>query len=374
MSNNGSKLSPIPYLKHNKGRTSALIISLGAFGLLCYVLSYFMATFYEPGFEHVLGQYEKISLYSLSIDAGEYETTEQWDQMAKEKCTEVRDQIREITGNDDVFVIRRRHFQLKLPIGASEGQTLFFENKDDMKKYSDRIGAKLVSGRMPEAEGELVVDTNTYKNRGDDILSDLSSKYKIVGQVDCDYYVMYGFPVKAENNYCFMTLNRTPDEDITEDLKANGFNVTGEINKNSVETSLKDSEKVFDNIRLIFSLVSIVLLSLCIIVVLALHIRDRHEEWCLFTSIGFSSGEVYLMAVKELLISFAAAILLAALLSAVTVICCDKLLLGPLGLQTNTFRPEDIGRVLVYFFAIFAMCQIPLFVQLSKITTVDDIE
>ena len=374
MEKKGNRLSPIPYIRHNKGRTMALIISLSAFALLIYALSCFVALFYEPAENCVLGLFEKISIASIRVNVGDYETNDEWDEKAKKVCAETAEDLKKITGNDDILVVRRRYFYINLPAGQTGTEMIFFENKEDMDRYSDLVGAKIVEGRMPEAPGELVVSTKVYQNRGEDLLSNISEGYKIVGKIDADYYVFYGYPIQSENNYCFMIFNKTKDEDDKALIEEAGYEVGGFTNYKSVHENLENEREVFGNIKMVFTLVSTILLSICIVVVLSLHIRDRHEEWCLFNSIGFSVSEIYILAMKELIISFSGALAVGSIMSTIAILIFKIVVCDPLGISARFFRPDDIFRVILSFFVIFALCQIPLFLQLRKITTVDDIE
>ena len=110
------------------------------------------------------------------------------------------------------------------------------------------------------------------------------------------------------------------------------------------------------------------------LVVLSIHIRDRHEEWCLFNSIGFSSFDIYILAVKEILICFGAAILLGGILSALAVTGLNTFMIDPMGLYVHIIRPGDAQKVILMLIAIFGLCQIPLFLQIRTINTVDQIE
>ena len=136
----------------------------------------------------------------------------------------------------------------------------------------------------------------------------------------------------------------------------------------------KDVIEDLNNIKVIFTAVAGSLLSICVLVVLGLHIRDRHEEWCLYNSIGFSVGEIYIMALKELLISFALAIAFGALATGVLIGCLKVFLVDPMGLPLNPVRPGDMKMVGIMLITVFALCQIPVFWQMRTITTVDEIE
>ena len=80
------------------------------------------------------------------------------------------------------------------------------------------------------------------------------------------------------------------------------------------------------------------------------------------------------MAIKELLICFGLAILLAGGFSAISVFLIKTLMVDPKGFAVRYIRPEDMKLIGEVFLAVFAFCNLPIFIQLRKITTVDDIE
>ena len=101
---------------------------------------------------------------------------------------------------------------------------------------------------------------------------------------------------------------------------------------------------------------------------------DRHEEWCLMNSIGFSSGEIYSMALRELLFCFVMALGIGVVFSAAEGIAFDKLLCAPIGVHIDLFRKSTIPVVIGVMTAIYGCAQIPLFVNIRKVCTVDAIE
>ncbi|MBR6253892.1 MAG: hypothetical protein IKR22_00510, partial [Clostridiales bacterium] len=66
------------------------------------------------------------------------------------------------------------------------------------------MDGKLLSGRMPEKPGEIVVEKKLLNNHRNDnnLLSYLGSKYKVVGSVESDYYLAFGITQPGENDIC----------------------------------------------------------------------------------------------------------------------------------------------------------------------------
>ena len=115
-------------------------------------------------------------------------------------------------------------------------------------------------------------------------------------------------------------------------------------------------------------------LLICVSVVLSLHIMDRHNEWCLLHSIGFSTGEIYVMALKEILICVAVSIVAGSVLSAATVFGLHTFLYEPIGVAIKLWRGDAIPRILAVFLVLIGVAQIPIFTGMRKIQTIDAIE
>ena len=369
-----ARLSPFPYIRHNKRRTGALVISLSVFAMMIYTLGYLLGCVMEPFETNMYGSYAKRTTFCGRVDPGEYETTEEWNEKITPLLEEQRDRAREDLGTDEVYVVRMGSVMLNSIFGEVHTQVYYFDNEADMTSYADHMGAHLVSGRMPENPGEIVVDTMAYKNMGEGLLSSLGDGHTIVGQVECPYYVLFGYPLEIENNAGLMVLHDNENADIVKKLEAKGWDLVSYNDYYSEFEQFHEMIETLEDIKILITAISGTLLGICILVVLSIHIRDRHEEWCLFDSIGFSAFEIYSLAVKELLISFGAAILIGGILSALAVLGLDKFMIDPMGLYVPIIRPNDAQKVLLMLIAIFGLCQIPLFLQIRTINTVDQIE
>ena len=374
MSSKRAKLSPLPYINHNKRRTGALVISLSMFVMMIYTLGYLLGCVIEPFERNMYGAFEKYTVFCGPVDVGDYETTDEWYELAVPVMEEQRDKAREDLGTDKVYVIKIGRAELNTIFGQASASVYYFDSEDDMNSYADHMGAHLISGRMPEDPGEIVVDSLAYKNAGEDLLNHLGEGYKIVGQVECPYYALFGYPLEIENNLSILALHDSADADVVKKLEAAGWDLTYYKDYESSFEQYYEMIETLEDIKILTTAISGTLLGICVLVVLSIHIRDRHEEWCLFNSIGFSSFEIYILAVKELLISFGGAVLIGCILSGLAVLGLGKFLIEPMGLYVPFIRPLDAQKVILMLIAIFGLCQIPLFLQIRTINTVDQIE
>ncbi|MBO7424433.1 MAG: hypothetical protein J6U23_02030 [Clostridiales bacterium] len=378
MSREKTGLSPLPYIKNNKRRILALVISISLFGTMLYVLGYFLGTFQEPYGEPVEKMYDHVALFYE--DVARYvpeDYVEDPDLSFDEKILPlIEKEAEEVSGDigEEVLVVRRGVFKIESTVGMQSVPLYYFQTPEDVKRFYDKCDMELVEGRMPQNPGELVVDEVSFANQGDELFFYINKNYKIVGKVRCDSYAFFGLPLSNENNYMCMILHDENDIDYKEKLTETGHELSFYYDKASQIKFNEEDMASVPKIKLLFTGVSVSILLVCVIAVLALHIRDRHEEWCLLNSIGYSVTDVYLMAIKELLICFAAAAITTFVLSVASVLLIKTLMIDPKGFSVRMIRLEDISLITEAFLAVFALCNIPIFIQLRKITTIDDIE
>ena len=375
MSKEMRTLSPLPYIKNNRGRVMGLVISMALFGMMVYTLGYFLGTIREPFDEPVLGPLRYMTL--LYEDVTEYadERTEEtdWEEWAKTGLAREAEVLAKDCGQD-VIVVRQGVYSIDSSVGNHTMPLVYFENTDDMQKYIDKLGCKLVEGRLPQKPGELLAAKKTIINCGDELNAYISKDYKVVGQVDSDYYLLFGLPLEEENNFMCAILHDDDGVAYDQVLTDKGHELEFCVSYKTASDGIATSFGSLDQIRQIFTYVSVALLLICVTVVFSLHILDRHEEWCLLNSIGFSVADIYKLALKETLVCMGIAFAGTTVLTVVAVFAIKTFICDPRALSVRELRPEDLLLVLEGYLTVFGFLQIPIFSELRKITTVDDIE
>ena len=81
----------------------------------------------------------------------------------------------------------------------------------------------------------------------------------------------------------------------------------------------------------------IILLLISLTVVYTTYLRDRHNEWCLYCSIGYSRGNIYCAVMRELLFTFGSAFILGGVISILAAI----LLITQVGGVNNSQRNQE---------------------------------
>ena len=375
MENKGrATLSAMPYIKGNKKRIRALIISLSMFVVLSYGVSYILACCMEPFMQACSEPYRDMLLTSPHVVIDEYETVDEWSELATKEVLKCAEEIEKVPGIIGTLLFREGRVRMKSVVGETTLPCFLMDNKEDIKTLFDYKGAKLISGRMPEAPGEILVDEKLWKNMGDRVLEYMSDRYSIVGQCESDYYLAMGMALSSENDINIIVFHPDDGKDYGQMIKDAGIELFYVTDYESQYKGIMEDVGSLSSVERLIQLACGIMLTICLLVVLSLHIMDRHEEWCLMNSIGFSSGEIYAMALRELLFCFIMALCIGAVFSVAEGIAFDKLLCAPIGVHIDLFRKSTIPVVFGVMIAIYGCAQIPLFVNIRRVCTVDAIE
>ena len=117
--------------------------------MMIYTLGYLLGCVIEPFETNMYGAFAKKTLFCERVDPGEYETTEEWNELITPLLEEQRDRAREDLGTDEVYVVRAGNVKINTIFGEAYTQVFYFDNEEDMEHYAEHMGAHLVSGRMP---------------------------------------------------------------------------------------------------------------------------------------------------------------------------------------------------------------------------------
>ena len=372
--NERATLSAMPYIKGNKKRIRALIISLSMFVVLSYGVSYILACCQEPFLQACSEPYRDMLLTSPHVEIDEYETVEEWSELATEEVLNCAEKIKKVPGVTGTLLYREGTVRFKSVVGETSLPCFLMDNKEDVKTLMDYKNAKLISGRLPEAPGEVIIDEKLWKNMGDQVLAQMSDRYNVVGQFESDYYLAMGMALSSENDINLIVFHPDDGKDYGQMIKDAGIELYYVMDYETQQKGVMEDVGSLSSVEHLIQLACGVLLAICLLVVLSLHIMDRHEEWCLMNSIGFSSGEIYAMALRELLFCFVMALGIGVVFSAAEGIAFDKLLCAPIGVHVGLFRKSAIPVVFGVLIAIYGCAQIPLFVNIRRVCTVDAIE
>lgn len=382
------KLSAIKYIRNNRRRTAVLIVSLTLCFVIVYLTQFLLSSTAETisliateGTKRI--QYAYCAGSSLGLDV-ENMTDEELNEAYERKNLELAEKLKTHQGIKEVYYTQVIYTVIRPPVGSMTFEMPLVE-KDSIPVLLEHMDAALSSGRLPENAGEIVLDDASMKNNGYELNGyfdedNCGTSFQIVGTLDCDYYFGCGIPTeKWAGTSEIVVLSDGSIEDLSSLLRQEGVNVRDSYDtvtdlKWGREFLEKDVIDAMGNSTVLIYAGIIILLSLSLIIVYTMYLRDRHNEWCLYCSIGYSRGSIYFSILRELLFTFVSALLIGAVAISVSVIILDNALIKPLGLQCRYFYPETIGEILCSYVLIFGILQIPVRYALYRIRTIDAID
>lgn len=382
------KLSAIKYIKNNMRRVAVLIVSLG----LCFVLVYltqFVLSATEESFKRiVLENTKKMQVITLAgkttlhIDA-DHMSDEEVHIAYVQKNQEIAEELKKVEGVKDAWYGEVIYGMITAAIGQITYEIPLAE-KEKVSEILKYFGAELVEGRMPEQAGEIVLDRLSMKNN-DYVLNGYFNErnydkyYRIVGIIECDTYFGCGIPAKEWNSGLAIVVLSEGIDDMAAVLSKIGIEVKENYDtvvdmkwgKKFLKEEITD---VIGNSTNLIYVGIVVLLLISLTVVYTTYLRDRHNEWCLYCSIGYSRGNIYRAVMRELLFTFGAAILLGGIISLFATVLLRSVMMVPQGLQCKIFHPKTLAEILCTYVFLLGILQIPVRYALYRIRTIDAIE
>lgn len=382
------RLSAFNYIKNNKRRIAVLVVSLG----LCFVLTYltkFLLMSTEETFrvctidnvERV--QYAYFAGSSLGIDV-ENLSDEEINEQYLEKNLELCQALKKHDGVEEVYYTQVLYNEIEGAVGSWLVE-MPLVNKEQLKIIIEHWGMDIYEGRMPENPGEIVLDKAAMRNGGyklNDYFDEAScdKAYRIVGVLDGDSYLGYGL-ISEEYSvaYRHVIMSDGSIYDLSELLKQEGIVVrdTYDAIVDSKQGEIELKQQVTDVIATstdVIYIVIIVLLFLSLFIVYTMYLRDRHNEWCLYCSIGYSRREIYRSIMRELLFSIGIAIAIGLVLIVISVVAVDLIMLNPKGIRCRYFYPGTLAEILCSYVFLIGVLQIPIRFALKRIKTIDALE
>lgn len=379
------KLSAMRYIRNNKRRVSVLVTAMAMSFFISYFTSFILSaterTLMKSGFDVV----DKVQFAVLSTDALGIDANDTYENRKREydiRNAELSEKIKADPETDDAFFGEMIYSRIVSTVGETTNEVPLVE-KEELYKFTKRFDTKIKEGRMPENPGEIVVSSLCLRNQkakqGGYFMENFYGKqYQIVGILDFDGYLAFGTklnkPVVNETLIIFSGL-----KDIKPLFERIGIadekSFTFLADHNSDQNIIK--KEVSQAISLSFGIINIsvfIIMGIILTIIYVIYLRDRHNEWCLYSSIGFSSREICMAANRELLFTFLAGITGGALLTSAAVMLTDLFLFKRKGLIAYKFQPDTALKILSAFVLFFGILQIPVRYALYRIRTVDAVD
>ncbi|MBO4685079.1 MAG: hypothetical protein J5628_00295, partial [Lachnospiraceae bacterium] len=161
-----SNLSAWKYVKNNKKSVATMISALALSFAVIYIVHVLLMTSVE-GFKPMLLEFPKkvgfVNISEKTLEKSKVKGAENGD--TKEKMQVLLDTLRAKEGVKDITWAQVLQAQMQAVIGMWSEEFPLYTTTEEIERYLDHTGAKLVKGRLPEAAGEVVISSMVLKNR-----------------------------------------------------------------------------------------------------------------------------------------------------------------------------------------------------------------
>ncbi|HAP34344.1 MAG TPA: hypothetical protein DCQ46_07540, partial [Lachnospiraceae bacterium] len=353
-------ISAVKYIRNNKRTCFVLIIAFALTIMVMYVINFLLSATKES-FKTIMLEMPKKVMYANLSDAAygineeDFATHEEYVDKYQETVEETENKMRALDGVK--FVKRAQKIDTKYAgiIGMVVYETPLLE-KEEIKGYIDHFNAKLIEGKMPEEPGDILVDKNVFANRHYEIggyymKEFYGETFKVCGVIESDYMICVGMPNGFTNSgwYTVICIDEpiTQFKDIAEKLDLNISETEDIIDANDYRAFYDDDVvKSIDSSMDIIILVVMIFLAVSVIVAYVSFMRNRVSEYCLYSSIGYSKKSIYAMMMREMIIIFAAGIIIGAMIAGVIVIFLNKTAVEPMGLIGKLVDLNQISKIM----------------------------
>ncbi len=383
-----SKLSAFKFVRNNKKQVWVMIVALSLTFMTMYIIHFlFLST--QVSFQALFLEqpkrvaYVDLTLETMGIDKEAYKTEEELYQKVEEVRTGIIKKLKAHKGIRDVIYTQCLYARYQGIIG-NVGYDFPLFAPDQIPSYLEHMDATLTDGRLPEGDGEILVDEKVLKNRDMKIggyfnESAYGQVFKVVGVLESDSLVCVGTPMGYTNSGWYMVVLCDEDNsNMTEVLQDIAINPT----EYDIIFDVADWKEMYqelvteqlDAALLGILLVVMVFLTISIVVAYVSFMRSRVNEYCLYTSIGYSRKDIYEMMMKEIGLIFGLSILIGSVVTVGIMLFLGHFVLDNLGLLYHYFYPEQLLRILAAFLAVVGFLQLPVIVTIYNIKTIDRIE
>ena len=382
-----SGLSTIKFVKNNKKKVFIVVISLTICIMCMYIVNFMLQSIKESGkpiCENIPRKviYARLSNKTLGVST-QGMTEEEATEAIRNKREEFIKKLESVDSIRNVYYTQCLNGVIRNVVGEYwYNQPLL--DVEEIPDYLDFIGAKLISGRLPQTDGEIVLDSVVMKNNGyqvgDYYLKDVWDEgFKIVGELESDSYALCGTANGFMNSGWYFVIEHDGSiQDLYKVLEKIGVNTCeDDVIEDAIHVK-QDYDREVGNI--IDSIVDYMFLGVAILVAFAIlilfisFIRERQNELCLYRSIGFSRGDIYILMMKELGFMFGLSVVLSVIATYGMMVFMKAVMFVPRGLICAYYYPDSIIAIIAMLVLILGILQLPVIYTISRIRTVDKME
>lgn len=383
-----SNLSALKFVRNNKRQVGVMLIALSLTCMAMYVVNFLLMTT-EISYKAVMIEKSRnfflcsLSNSTMGLRATDYASDEEFAEAAAERRDEIIMKLKEREDVQEAYFTQGLSGKYQGIVGVVEYMFPLL-SVEEVPGYISAMDAKLIEGRLPEADGEIVVEETMFHNQnmilGDYFLDERYGKlFQVVGVVKSDRMHAVGTPQGyANNGWYFFVVGKENIEDGKKLLKEIGIETTEYDSVYDMvaleEEYLKDVQPQFETAILLISLVVMFFLAISILISYVSFMRSRMNEYCLYISLGFSRGEVYGMMMREIGLIFGISLLVGAAVTVGILLVLGNTFMRDMGLVFKYWDSKQFLRIITSFLVIVGILQIPIGVTIQNIKTIDNIE
>ena len=288
-----TRLSAWNYIRNNKKTAGVLIVALALSFMAIYAIYVLLATTIES-FEPVMVEMPKKVTYAsltdetIGVKREDYETGEEYSLAWRDRKDEIVEKLKEHKGIENAYFTEIIYAKYEAVLGGWNYETPLLE-AEEIPQFLEHTGAKLIEGRMPEGDGEILVDKIVMKNQniqvGDWFREDVfGESFKICGVIESDIMVCVGTPITGTNSgWCYVILSDEDTSDAKKLFSDIGIQITDEDSVFDAvyckEQYDNDTKNMIESVVNILYLVVMIFLAISVFVAYISFMRNRVNEY-----------------------------------------------------------------------------------------------
>lgn len=383
-----NRLSAWGYIRSNKRKAFVLILAISLSFMAMYVIKFVLGSTGESFRPMMLENpkrvfYVDMTAESMGIDVSAYETGDELVEAAHARREEIMEKLREVEGIDGVYFNQLLTASYDGIVGGIGYEFPLLE-AEQIPGFVEHMGATLIEGRMPQGEGEILVDSVVFRNNkfeldGYFLERHFGKTFTVVGVLRSDNMTCVGTPHGYTNaGWGIIVLCNEENSNAKELFAKIGVTLTDNdeiIDREQYIGFYRDEvESVVSSAMTLIIAIIILFLSVSIIVAYISFLRNRVEEYCLYMSIGYSRGNVYGMIMREIGLIFGISIISGSVIAVIVMKLLGMSMMDPIGVVYRYWYPEHLFTILAAFCAIVGILQIPIIVSINGVKTIDKME
>ena len=382
------KLSAFKFIRNNKRQVFVMILALGLTFMAMYILNFILGVTEESFKPFLLDRpgkitFAKLTDQTLGAEWDDTMTEEQYNELYLEKMDDLMKELKKQDDIKECYYIPICGGQYLAVVGSWWYEFPLLEVAR-IPDYLNDMDAKLVEGRLPERDGEILLDQKIMLNRhfqiGDIYEEGIWGKtFTIVGVLKSDTMTCVGIPRGGTNaGWYLVIVHDKSASDFKEVMSRLGRDISEKDEIIDAVQCKKDYEKdvvgVIDASISVILLVVVIFLAIAVFVTYISFMRNRVNEWCLYASIGYSRKDVYGLIMRETLTIFGSSIVFGCIAGVILLVILAKCLIEPMGLSYAFWYPQYFIRLLAIYVFLIGVLQIPILIIIHRIRTIDLVE